>query len=610
MKRLVTTLVIFLVVLIAGVAALVLLVNPNDFRAYMVEQVEQSSGYHLTLEGDLRWHAWPQLSILAGRMTVTAPGAQTPVISADNMRIDVELLPLLSHHLNVKQVMLKNAVIRLLPDSEKKKQPNEPIAPRGGNPVDDNGDPLWKFKIDKFQVIDSLLVWQRADKEQINVRDINLTLQQNDQRQAHLTLSSRVNRDQRDLAFALEADLDLQQLPHEVGAKVTRFSYHLDGADIPPRGIKGEGSLQAVYQLFSKHFTFNKLKLTANSSELTGDGSAQFRALPAYTLNLQATQLNLDELLGWQPKGSDKSNYSQPVTSAPVIANRAENQSQNLQLLRYFNALLNLNVEQVIFRGMKINQLNLKAENQHGLMTLRNLSGKLAGGHFALPGLLDVRTNVPLIKVQPILHQIELGDVFKSFDIPVVLTGGLNMQGEFSGESLTSSSFAKSWQGTADLSMQNAYLQGVNIKQIIHRVIMRNNNKVLEQSDYPAYTVISQIKAKAYLNKGMITLNSLEAESPLLSLEGGGSLDMIGKQCDIKLNVLASGGWQGNREFISQLVKTPIPLRIYGPWEQLNYQLQVDQLLRKALQDRAKELLSKWGKITEEQNIKKQLDKL
>ena len=74
MRRLLTTLVILLVVLVAGMSALVLLVNPNDFRSYMIKKVEQSSGYHLTLEGDLRWHVWPQLSILAGRMTLTAPG--------------------------------------------------------------------------------------------------------------------------------------------------------------------------------------------------------------------------------------------------------------------------------------------------------------------------------------------------------------------------------------------------------------------------------------------------------------------------------------------------------------------------------------------------------
>ncbi|EFU5424109.1 hypothetical protein HT761_002639 [Salmonella enterica] len=44
MRRFLTTLMILLVVLVAGFSALVLLVNPNDFRAYMVQQVAARSG--------------------------------------------------------------------------------------------------------------------------------------------------------------------------------------------------------------------------------------------------------------------------------------------------------------------------------------------------------------------------------------------------------------------------------------------------------------------------------------------------------------------------------------------------------------------------------------
>ncbi|WP_258397962.1 AsmA family protein [Lonsdalea populi] len=131
MKRLFTALVILLVVLAAGMSALVVLINPNDFRGYMTRQVAARSGYQLTLDGDLRWHVWPQLSILSGGMSLSAPGAQAPMVSAENMRLDVKLWPLLSHRLEVKQVMLKGAVVRLTPESQPKKT-NQPIARRGG----------------------------------------------------------------------------------------------------------------------------------------------------------------------------------------------------------------------------------------------------------------------------------------------------------------------------------------------------------------------------------------------------------------------------------------------------------------------------------------------
>lgn len=610
MRRLLTTLAILLVVVVAGMSALVLLVNPNDFRGYMVKKVEQKSGYQLTLEGDLRWHIWPQLSILAGRMTLTAPGAKAPVVSAENMRLDVKLLPLLSHQLFVKQVMLKNAVIRLTPDSEEHSQMDAPIAPAGTGT--DAADAAWKFDIDNLRVVDSLLIWQRADNEQINVRDINLTLQQTQTRQAQLELSSRVNRDQRDLTFSMAADVDLQQFPRQIGAKVTQFNYQLAGADIPNGGIQGEGNAQVVYQQTPAQIAVSQLSVSANNSQLTGDISATLGAVPGYVVNLNSANLDLDALSGWQ---SSTNTAEQPaVTSAPVIASQVDDRQQNLEALRDFNAQLNLQAAQLTYRGMNVTQLVVVADNQRGLLTLHKLAGQLAGGDFSLPGSLDARGNKPVISVQPALNQVELGTVLKAFDMPQMLTGKFSMKGDLTGDRLSSQSFERRWRGTAQLAMQDAQLHGLNIQQLIQQAVARNDNSVRGQDSYQRYTEVKNVSAQASLNQGTIKLSGLAADSPLLALTGAGSIDMPGKQCDMALNVRVTGGWQGRGELIEQLQKTPIPLRVYGPWQQLNYQLQVDQVLRKTLQDRAKDALNKWAEKNKDsregQDLKKLLDKL
>jgi len=610
MRRLLTTLAILLVVVVAGMSALVLLVNPNDFRGYMVKKVEQKSGYQLTLEGDLRWHIWPQLSILAGRMTLTAPGAKAPVVSAENMRLDVKLLPLLSHQLFVKQVMLKNAVILLTPDSEEHSQMDAPIAPAGTGT--DAADAAWKFDIDNLRVVDSLLIWQRADNEQINVRDINLTLQQTQTRQAQLELSSRVNRDQRDLTFSMAADVDLQQFPRQIGAKVTQFNYQLAGADIPNGGIQGEGNAQVVYQQTPAQIAVSQLSVSANNSQLTGDISATLGAVPGYVVNLNSANLDLDALSGWQ---SSTNTAEQPaVTSAPVIASQVDDRQQNLEALRDFNAQLNLQAAQLTYRGMNVTQLAVVADNQRGLLTLHKLAGQLAGGDFSLPGSLNARGNKPVISVQPALNQVELGTVLKAFDMPQMLTGKFSMKGDLTGDRLSSQSFERRWRGTAQLAMQDAQLHGLNIQQLIQQAVARNDNSVRGQDSYQRYTEVKNVSAQASLNQGTIKLSGLTADSPLLALTGAGSIDMPGKQCDMALNVRVTGGWQGRGELIEQLQKTPIPLRVYGPWQQLNYQLQVDQVLRKTLQDRAKDALNKWAEKNKDsregQDLKKLLDKL
>lgn len=217
MRRLLTTLMILLVVLVAGLTSLVLMVNPNDFRGYMVRQVEARSGYNLQLDGPLRWHVWPQLSILSGRMSLTAPGASQPVVSADNMRLDVALIPLLSHQLQVRQVMLKGAVIQLTPEAEAQRAKNAPVVPKG-TISDPDATRGWSFDVSRLKVVDSVLVFQRGSDEQVTVRNINLQMEQDDKRQAHVEFSSRITRDQRDLTLSLTADVNVSDYPQQITA--------------------------------------------------------------------------------------------------------------------------------------------------------------------------------------------------------------------------------------------------------------------------------------------------------------------------------------------------------------------------------------------------------
>ncbi|CAK8742079.1 hypothetical protein SODG_005397 [Sodalis praecaptivus] len=273
MRRLLTTLFILLVVVVAGLTAMVALINPNDFRSYMITQVEQRSGYHLALEGDLRWHAWPQLSILAGRMKLTATGAKLPLVSAENMRLDVALWPLLSHQLSVKQVMLKGAVITLTPDSAARRPENAPIAP-AGTPEPEEGSG-WSWNIGSLQVADSLLIWQRDDNEQLNLRDLNLQMKQDDARKASIEFSGRLNRDQRDLTVSLNGSLDLSQYPRQLSARMDKFSYRLRANGLPEQGIEGEGAFNADYSAVNQSLTLGELTFSANDSELSGQISAR-----------------------------------------------------------------------------------------------------------------------------------------------------------------------------------------------------------------------------------------------------------------------------------------------------------------------------------------------
>jgi len=614
MRRILTTLMILLVVLVAGLSALVMLVNPNDFRAYMVRQVAERSGYQLKLDGPLRWHVWPQLSIISGRMTLTAPGASQPLIVADNMRLDVSLLPLLSHQLQVKQVMLKGSVIQLTPQTEAVRENDAPVAPKENTLPQVAEDRGWSFDIAGLQVADSVLVFQHDSDEQVTVRNIRLKMQQNKQHQADVDFSGNITRNQRELALSLKAQVDAGDYPHLLTATINQLDWQLQGADLPAQGIGGQASLHAQWQEEQKKIAFSQLNLTASDSVLKGEGSVVLADRPQWSLNLQFDKLNLDNLLlrddsaaGTSVSQQGQSQKSQP---RPVIA--ADGDVADYRDLAGFDAQLVLKAKQLQWRGMPFSQVSTQVTNQGGLLKFNELQGNLGSGHISLPGSLDARTANPVAMFRPQLENIEIGTILKAFDYPIALTGKTNLSGEFSGHKVDAQAFREDWQGEAQIRIADVRSEGLNFQQLVQQAVERSTN-VRAQESYENATRLDLLTSNMSLKNGKVTLENISGSSPLLALDGKGALDLARQQGDMLFNVRVLDGWKGDAELIAMLKNTAIPLRVYGKWQALNYSLQLDQTLRKYLQDEAKRRINDWVERNKDsrdaQDVKKLMDK-
>ena len=615
MRRILTTLMILLAVVVAGLTALVLLVNPNDFRAYMVHKVADRSGYQLKLDGPLRWHVWPQLSILSGRMTLTAPGADEPVVRADNMRLDVALLPLISHQLQVKQVMLKGAVIQLTPKTEAVRDLNAPVVPHDNTLPQVSEDSGWSYDVRQLKVVDSVLFFQHESGEQVTVRDIRLQMDQDQNHHATLDFSGRVNRDQRDLALSFSAEVQGGDYPHSLQAEISQLNWQLRGAELPANGISGQGSLQASWLEDQKKIGFDKLNLTANGSAISGSASVVLGEQADWKLNLHASTLNLDSLLTHTEAAGDSAasqqGQSQPRQMRPVIAD--SDIQQDYDSLRGFSAHMALTADRLQWRGMNFTQVKSDITNQQGLLTINQLQGELDGGLISLPGTLDARKDTAEASFQPKLDNVEIATILNAFNYSLNLTGKLSLAGDFSGQRIDADDFRRSWQGQAHLQMSDTRTEGLNFQQLVQQAVERSTN-VQAQENYDNATRLDSMSSDLLLDSGEVTLKSMQGQSELMALTGQGSLNLLKEDCDMRFNVRVLGGWKGEGKLIERLKQTAIPLRIYGKWQSLSYSLQVDQILRKQLQDEAKQRLNDWverNKNSQDgKDVKKLLDKL
>ena len=588
MRRVITTLAILLVVVVAGLTALVMLVNPNDFRSYMVQQVQQRSGYQLTIDGDLRWHVWPKLSILAGRMSLTAPGAAQPVVSADNMRLDVNLLPLLSHQLSVSQVMLKNAIVRVTPDSAARAPENAPRAPHNSEPTSSAG---WSFDIDNLQLSDSLLIWQQPGGDAFTFRNLNLDMEQDQSRIATIGLTTSLTRNQRTAVLTLKGQLDKSRYPHQLSGQVAQVDYNLTGASLPPEGIKGTLSFQGNWDLDKNRFDVSNLKLTANDSVLSGRAEGELTPPQKLALDLHASALNMDNLLFISTLTQQMSGQNSQIAPAPVIADQPEPTNADSPL-NDIDLDLSLQADSAVWRGLNLTKLSLKAVNQQGLVTFSTLSGNVGQGSFSVPGSIDIRQPVTQVAFTPVLNQIAIQPLLKALALPPSLQGTLSLKGELSGENLTLADAKRSWQGKADIQAHDLKLAQLDLQQMVRSAVARVSDRVSSDSQASGQG-IEQVSGQLAMKNGLLTLSHLDGGGKALTLRGEGRINLVQQQLDVTLGLTLSD-WRGDEKLVAALSDQVIPFRIYGSWANPQYTLPVDDVMRDRLQNEAKSRLNQW----------------
>ena len=374
--------------------------------------------------------------------------------------------------------------------------------------------------------------------------------------------------------------------------------------------------MQASWLEDAKKLSFDKLSLSANGSSITGNASVVLGEQPDWTLNLQASTLNLDSLLSHASPSTDngisQQRQSQVRQLRPVIADN--DIQQDYRSLRAFNARMTLTADQLQWRGMHFTQVKSDTSNQRGLLTVGQMQGNLDGGQLSLPGSLDARGDTPQASFQPKLDNVEIGTILKAFNYSLNLTGKLSLTGDFSGEKIDADDFRRSWQGQAQIQMADSRAEGLNFQQLVQRAVARSTSNVQAQENYDNATRLDSFSTELELDDGLVALRRMQGQSELIALTGQGELNLLKEACDMYFNVRVLGGWQGESKLIDRLKQTAIPLRIYGNWQMLSYSLQVDQILRKQLQDEAKKRISEWAernKNTQDgKDVKKLLDKL
>ena len=96
-KFLIILAIVFVVVVVGGVATFLAIADPNDYKDQIIAKVQEQTGRQLTLDGNLEWGFYPKIRLKAGPLALSnaAGFGDEPFLAAEEFQIAVATMPLL-----------------------------------------------------------------------------------------------------------------------------------------------------------------------------------------------------------------------------------------------------------------------------------------------------------------------------------------------------------------------------------------------------------------------------------------------------------------------------------------------------------------------------------
>lgn len=608
-KKILITLFILILFITVCIVSLIVFVDPNNFRGFISDQVKEKTGYELTIEGDLRWHIWPQVSILTDSVKLYDVDAKKPVLTADNMRLDVELFPLISKKLSVKNVFVKSAVINITEESKGKiikgnvNTSNNNTTNDSLNTNKQKNTSNWKFMLNRFEVADSTIVLQQND-DLINFRNINLILEQDANKKVSVDLKGNIDRNQQDLFYSTNAVVDLDQFPEKATITLNKFDYVYKGMTIPGGELKGNVNGVFDYQQKLSAIKSQNLIFSINDNTFSGSVNIKLNKKPDIELLLNSEKINFTPLLEIQQNTNESITIQQ---TKPVVSTVAKTNNE-LSFLNSFNGNAKLNIKELIAKKIALHNISIDISNNDGIATFKNIRFDFAKGHIITTGLANGKTKNTQIKLNTEIKDIDLNTFFNQIETPNDLEGAFNATANLEVSTLVTSKLLENLQGNFAITVTKAILNNINITSIIQNAAAQYTKDVSTSENQKNYTQFHKILANGYLSEGNMQLTTLTANSETLDVITGSGRIGIGKRdLDVNMDIKMLGGWNGKNETIAKLQQLIIPLHIYGQFTNLHYQIDMGKLIKDLFDNKLQQSLDRFRNKLENRDSKDEL---
>ncbi len=640
MKTLLKWVLILVVLVVLSGVAVVLLVNPDDYRDQISQQASKALGTDVRLQGPLKLSLWPSLGLVTENVQVLQPQGfgKGLWLEAGQVAFSTAVAPLLQGQVQLGEIRLQGVRLKLIRKANGQANweqlAGQAKAGGSGSASTDQGDdkaPVslklaglylddveldyidqaakteQRFRIDTlsleglgsqrpaqltmaaevstpatFQIQLQSRIRPKADFSEVAINDLQLTVQgdslpQPVSLQGDLQIVPAAGR----VNIAALTLLDKLRVTGHVGQKIN-LQLQAEGLDLKPwlQDLPLQENALAPLQM-KIGIQGTPAALAVKVEKLDMDpvrltGQLQWNGRLKGQLNLAA--LDLDALL--QPASAEQAS-TETAADAPLM------QAGQLPSLQ---ADMKVTLAGLKVSGLQMQNLQLHVQTRPGQLALQSFTADLYQGKVETTATLKASGKAVSLQTRGELQGIQAEPLLKDLAGKKLLTGEGGAEWALQTDMSSQRALMEQLNGTAGLRFENGAILGINIAERIRQGWALLKGQPYEAPKTPPKTDFAELRASVNIKNGVADNQDFLLQSPLLRVTGKGQVDLGAQTIRYKLTPVIVGTLTGqNGESLDQLKGVPIPLKIKGALPSPSIQLD----LARAFTEQQKKKLKK-----------------
>ena len=392
---------------------------------------------------------------------------------------------------------------------------------------------------------------------------------------------------------------DLDKAPQlSGGLSIAQFDLRtfLDGIGRPLPATNDPAAFTKLELVTRLQGTSNSLALAdlavkLDDSTFTGRVAVEDFAKQALRLQLKADTFDADRYLpakSEQAKGATAARQaevkqqeasavagasSSPLPNAPTQVAWSDDKLLPVDRLRALDLQADLTFGALTLDKLPIQDAQLKATGQGGLVTLQTLRGGLYNGSFEAKGTVDVRPAVPQLGVNTKINRVPVEHFIKAEgkeQTPPV-KGLLTLTSDLTATGNSQKALVDTLNGSANFTINDGVLVNANLEQQLCQAIATLNRKTLSGEPRGKDTPFEELRGSLVVRNGVASNPDLKARIPGLTVNGHGDLDLRVLGMDYRVGVIVEGDKRDMPDPACQVNERfaglEFPLRCRGPLE-------------------------------------------